>query len=378
MLQNIKIVCFNMAKAVSDTLECTESVAISMVDTYAARGAVPVVLDTAKPDIPFLQHNMSAESGLRHDTTAFFARRCKLPCTNLPLVQARAYAPIAAAVSLHFSNSKACTDMDSDSSFETEAEAVVSPVTDAFTGVVVCAIESRNAQLIAAHEQSLRKSHVHPLDRGGTSAASGEAAEEAFAHIARAHGFAVSKTYSHIDRSAHVDFVLVDSGHHATIETLQAEHSYDCRHDTHDTRDPDVVVRQVPPLTPVMLTRVDVKAMKPFQRDGPKQCEEMWLELHGFAPMNNGWLFAGKADVIAVEIEIGIGIELEQSKAFVMLDRVRLARFAMERASRAPKTSDATDALYKLYNRAGSTLLMRVLLKDAYDAAGCDVWLEER
>jgi uncharacterized protein YfiM (DUF2279 family) len=127
--------------------------------------------------------------------------------------------------------------------------------------------------------------------------------------------------------------------------------------------------------------RVDVKAAKPLARHDVKQSTELWLELHGCAADNKGWLFQGEADVVAVELcteHAGVESGTEQGLApparstFALLDRKALGAFARLKAARAPQSLNAHDALYKTYaRRPGRTLLMRVHLQDAYAAAGC-------
>lgn len=281
------------------------------------------------------------------------------------------------------------------------------------------------------------------MDRGGTSIASGEAAEAAFLALANSHGFVCAKTFSHVDQTTHVDFVLVSTADAATMHVMRvaaaaAAAAHNAARDGMSARalaGPQRVYG-VLPLTRVRILRVDVKAAKPFKRDGPKQYEELWLELHGYDSHNDGWLLGGSADVIAVEtrgyppssVVAGAGTappEKDASTAaaaaaaaadttadadadvcnvknavaddktvdvpacgaddagdtadhgvpcFVLLDRVRLGRFALQRARFAKYVRTPEEALYGIYARSGHTLLMRVLLADAYRAAGCGVW----
>ncbi|KXK16050.1 MAG: hypothetical protein UZ14_CFX002000086 [Chloroflexi bacterium OLB14] len=72
----------------------------------------------------------------------------------------------------------------------------------------------------------------------------------------------------------------------------------------------------------------------------------MWIELHSVRKNNKGWLYAGKADLIAFEL----------SKSFIIVERVELINLVEKLVDFESKVSSAKDALYKVYSR-----------KDRYD-----------
>jgi hypothetical protein len=64
--------------------------------------------------------------------------------------------------------------------------------------------------------------------------------------------------------------------------------------------------------------KVDVKAMKRIRRqDVTVQDQWLWVELHGVRPSDHGWLYAGQADLLAIE----------QQTHFLLLKRLDLIDF---------------------------------------------------
>lgn len=87
---------------------------------------------------------------------------------------------------------------------------------------------------------------------------------------------------------------------------------------------------------------IDVKARKQISRSSKKlQDEFVWLEFTNVQG-NKGWL-AGGSDLIA----------FEQKELFVMVDRVPLMEWAMDKCDLEDLVETPADALYKGYTRDG-------------------------
>jgi hypothetical protein len=70
--------------------------------------------------------------------------------------------------------------------------------------------------------------------------------------------------------------------------------------------------------------KVEVKAMKKIRRSDPTtQDKYTWIEIHGVREWDKGWLFGGKADLIAFETK----------NSFVLVDRKRLINFVIKNLS---------------------------------------------
>ncbi len=136
----------------------------------------------------------------------------------------------------------------------------------------------------------------------------GRRAEDAFARLAIQHGFKVTPSSEKGNIDDHYDYVIERDGK------------------SH---------------------KVDVKSMKRKSRgDRELQDEFLWIELHSVRKNNKGWLYAGKADLIAFEL----------SKSFIIVERVELINLVEKLVDFESKVSSAKDALYKVYSR-----------KDRYD-----------
>lgn len=88
---------------------------------------------------------------------------------------------------------------------------------------------------------------------------------------------------------------------------------------------------------------IDVKAAKRLYRQGEKQYEWVWIELHGVNAGNDGWLIGGKASCIAFESEAG----------FELFDREKLKDVALELIDQDARVTTPTAARYCIYQRAG-------------------------
>jgi hypothetical protein len=201
---------------------------------------------------------------------------------------------------------------------------------------------------------------VHAFDVTGENKRRSDAAEAAFVAAARAHGFEAYKAWPDADRRYHIDFVCVALGDVERADAGLAMTSVEACAARAET---------------FRALRVDVKALKSTASGDATQAEELWLELHGVLPKHSGWLFGGLADVIAVQRD-----GTRNAEAFEMLARESLAEFALRHQRSAQLRADrgmsstADGALYKLYNRRGAELLMRVHLADAAGAASCGTW----
>jgi len=83
--------------------------------------------------------------------------------------------------------------------------------------------------------------------------------------------------------------------------------------------------------------KVDVKSMKKITRSDKKvQDKYAWIELHGVRKHDKGWLYGGKADLIAFETK----------KSFVLVKRTELIRSLEGRISNKV-VSSPKEALYK-------------------------------
>lgn len=90
--------------------------------------------------------------------------------------------------------------------------------------------------------------------------------------------------------------------------------------------------------------KVDVKAMKRISRSNANvQDTWFWVEFHGVRPYDRGWLYNGKADLIAIE----------RKKYFLIVNRQDLIKIAEKYVDTKKHVTSAKDAKYKLYQRAG-------------------------
>ncbi len=90
--------------------------------------------------------------------------------------------------------------------------------------------------------------------------------------------------------------------------------------------------------------RVDVKGMKRVsRRDSDVQDEWIWIELHGVREHDRGWLYAGKAELIA----------FEKKGSFVVVKRDDLIGLVKQLVDMDTAVYSARDARYKVYSRSG-------------------------
>ncbi len=133
----------------------------------------------------------------------------------------------------------------------------------------------------------------------------GERAEDAFARIARKRGWKVTIASGYANINDHWD-LLIEKG---------AERY-----------------------------RVDVKGMKRVSRHDPSvQDKWLWIELHGVRENDRGWLYDGKAELIAFEAEA----------SFVIVRRNDLIKLVEQLVDMNATARSAKDARYKVYSRPG-------------------------
>ncbi|MFC1923556.1 hypothetical protein ACFLY4_09755 [Chloroflexota bacterium] len=113
--------------------------------------------------------------------------------------------------------------------------------------------------------------------------------------------------------------------------------------------------------------RVDVKAMKRIsRRDTSTQDEWIWIELHGVRENDEGWLYAGKADLLA----------FETMNSFVIVERERLIALIEEKVDKTHSVNKGYQAKYKVYSRSGRPdLITLVNISDLRDILW-DEWIK--
>lgn len=98
--------------------------------------------------------------------------------------------------------------------------------------------------------------------------------------------------------------------------------------------------------------KVDVKSLKRLtRRDGGTQSAYVWIELHGVRVDDQGWLYAGRADLIAFEL----------AKSFRIVDRLELIALVESLVDFNAKVSSPKDALYKVYSRKSRPDLLTMI-----------------
>ena len=141
----------------------------------------------------------------------------------------------------------------------------------------------------------------------------GRRAEDSFARLAVKHGFKVTASSEKGNIDEHFDYVIERDGK------------------SH---------------------KVDVKSIKRLsRRDSGTQDEQIWIELHGVRAEDKGWLYDGKADLIAFEL----------TQSFRLVDRVELIALVEKLENFDAKVSSPKDALYKVYSRQSRPDLLTMI-----------------
>jgi len=113
--------------------------------------------------------------------------------------------------------------------------------------------------------------------------------------------------------------------------------------------------------------KVDVKARKRKNRhDKNVQDEWAWIELHGVRKNDLGWLFGGKADLLA----------FERKDDFVIIKRERLQHLANSLVNKSISVQNPYEAEYKIYSRKDrndqlAMIEMRHIVRDCWE-----IWLK--
>jgi hypothetical protein len=141
----------------------------------------------------------------------------------------------------------------------------------------------------------------------------GRQAENHFARLAMKQGFTISASSGRSNMDEHFDYVMERDG-----KTF----------------------------------RVDVKSLKRLaRRDGLIQDTYIWIELHGVRADDEGWLYAGHADLIAFEL----------AKSFRIVDRLELIALVEKLVDFDAKVASPKDALYKVYSRKSRPDLLTMI-----------------
>lgn len=141
----------------------------------------------------------------------------------------------------------------------------------------------------------------------------GRRAEDSFARLAVKHGFKVTASSEKENIDEHFDYVIERDGK------------------SH---------------------KVDVKSIKRKSREDKElQDKFLWIELHGVRADDRGWLYDGKADLIAFEL----------ADSFRIVDRIELTALVEHLVNFDAKVSSPKDALYKVYSRKSRPDLLTML-----------------
>lgn len=141
----------------------------------------------------------------------------------------------------------------------------------------------------------------------------GRRAEDTFARLAVKHGFKVTASSEKGNIDEHFDYVIERDGK------------------SH---------------------KVDVKSIKRKSREDTElQDEFLWIELHGVRVDDRGWLYDGKADLIAFEL----------ANSFRIVDRLELIALVENLVDFGVKVSSPKDALYKVYSRKSRPDLLTMI-----------------
>ena len=111
--------------------------------------------------------------------------------------------------------------------------------------------------------------------------------------------------------------------------------------------------------------RVDVKGMKRLsRRDSDVQDEWIWIELHGVREHDRGWLYDGKAELIA----------FEKKGTFVVVMRNDLIKLVEQLVDMNTTVHSAKDARYKVYSRSGRPDKITMIETEKLKSIEWDEW----
>ncbi len=160
----------------------------------------------------------------------------------------------------------------------------------------------------------------------GDSLERGDEAEDIFVQLAEMKGWKVTKASAHANIHQHWDFLIEK---------------------------------------PAKKFRVDVKARKKIRRiDSRVQDTWFWVELHGVRNYDRGWLYDGKADLIAVE----------KIDTFVIVKHLDLIALVEQVVDPDSMVSSAKAARYKVYSRSGRSDRISMIRTKDLEAIRWDEW----
>ena len=115
--------------------------------------------------------------------------------------------------------------------------------------------------------------------------------------------------------------------------------------------------------------RVDVKGMKRLDRyDSNVQDQWIWIELHGVREHDRGWLYDGKAELVAFEKEGTFSIVMRN-------DLIKLVEQLVDMNTTA---RSAKQARYKVYNRPGRPDKITMIETEKLASIRWDEWPKQR
>jgi hypothetical protein len=114
--------------------------------------------------------------------------------------------------------------------------------------------------------------------------------------------------------------------------------------------------------------RVDVKAMKRVARsDRAAQADWIWIELHGVRENELGWLYGGKADLIA----------FERPESFALVARAELIALVERTVDFRKRVFSPALAKYKIYQRRGRPDQLSLIEASQLDPIQWSEWKKE-
>ena len=98
--------------------------------------------------------------------------------------------------------------------------------------------------------------------------------------------------------------------------------------------------------------------------DESAQDEWAWIELHGVRQHDAGWLFGGKAELIA----------FEKKSSFVLITKSVLQEIVKKHVSQTEKVSSAEQAKYKIYSRSGRPDKLSLVEMKHIETSEWEIW----
>jgi hypothetical protein len=115
--------------------------------------------------------------------------------------------------------------------------------------------------------------------------------------------------------------------------------------------------------------RVDVKSLKKISRSDEKvQDSWTWIELHGVRENDSGWLFAGRADLIA----------FERFDSFIFVKRTDLIALIVSLVDFSSISGSPENARYKVYRRINRFDKITLIESKYLESIKWDEWNKEK